>query len=248
MKTKLFTSAGPNDVWNQDAIWSVIRYDEGVDASGGAAKIRVRCLDGVSIDAELVPGRQLTLRTPTRGVIITSMGGAIVGKVSIGDGDITDASVTGTVSVIDGGRARTLAGSAFYGLPVCGGTGGTYAHVQLINPVASLKNVFVEQLYPYSATANAAGFSLRRTLTAFGAAPTYAISKDFANTNPSVAEMRAGNNAAPQGTAQIGTIFRAVPLKLTEPIRLGPGQGLIVMSGTLGEDAACNFEFFEEAF
>ncbi len=109
-----------------------------------------------------------------------------------GDGGID--RLTGEVAVIDGGKARTLAGSAFVGGHGAGGVAGQYTHLQLLNPAASGKRVIIEQLMLSSpAAANLIG-SMESTVTLStlnGAWP-----NKLAAGAAGVAEMRREQNAA----------------------------------------------------
>lgn len=171
-------------------------------------------------------------------------GGTIIGTIVIGKGGLTDNRITGSVEVIDGGRARTQGNAAFYGYSYVAGVASTYAHAQIWNPVGSLRNMYIEQIYPYAVGAAAQGFAIRSHVAALPSLTMNAQSKNLGGA-ASLAEMRNTTNAVVQGNI-IGTVLKGSPLKLTEPILLQPGNGLSVINGVTGEDSGANFEFFEE--
>lgn len=145
MKTEIFSVVAGSDVWSQDGLWNVLFY-EGASV-GVNTTIRVRSIQGPgAVDVELRPGRQVRLREPVRGLLITCPAGtALTGKISVGAGDIRDSSVMGSVEVIDARVNRTLSGQVF-GKSAFQGAGGlgVYSYVGVRNQPGSGKRVRID--------------------------------------------------------------------------------------------------------
>lgn len=245
MKTKKFSVTGTG-AWAWDGPWNVLFYEGGVDAGGQTAQIRIQSPDGSSVDMEAKPGRQITLATPASGVVITSLtGNAIVGEVTIGNGDIRDSSLLGTVDVVDGEKARTLAGGMFTASPVI--TAVNNPGVQLWNPGSSTKNVVLVQLSVQSNVAQ--GWNINFSNSIISGASTRFGNKLKGGPAP-VAMVRHEDLAGvPLGTVYGGFIqangFVMWPIK--GAIILPPNSGLCVCGGATGTTLGANFEWFEEA-
>lgn len=252
MKTKAFSLASGADVWMQAGPWSVIRFDEG-NAGGSAPVIRVRSIDGSEVDAELKPGRQLRLNRAVQGVMITSLtGGAVSGEISLGDGDIVDAAVTGTVEVIDSSVNRTLAGQGFNLINFCASVASQYAHAQLFNPVGSGKRVRVDQVVVSVSQAGGVNAGLVSVpLSAAGLTPNGhsklsgapgSIAQGWRQN--SATDLTAGSSlqAFVESVANTSQMIR-----FAYPVILLPGYGLTVRPSVLGASINAWYEFVEEA-
>jgi hypothetical protein len=175
----------------------------------------------------------------------------IVGQVLLGEGDFFDNRISGSVEIIDGGKARTLAGLSFMGAVALAGAASMQAHVQLWNPPGSVKNIIVESIYIGSSGAATIDFgpSSAPLSTLFGL-PT--VSKKFTAMAPSsVTECRTQNNAG----LLLGNAFANVMVSasltavvaLKEPIVIAPGRGLLVQNEMNGMTLSATFEYFEES-
>lgn len=151
------------------------------------------------------------------------------------------------VSVIDGGKNRTLAGVAFLAYSNAGGTAGNVPHQQLWNPTGSGKNLIVGRVMLSSGTAQAVRLaSHNAALPTLGAVPT---SKRLTGA-AGIAQARVlTTSAVALGTLMYNTALLAnTPLivSFTEPIVVPPGCGLLSVGSAAGADCPTNFEYFEE--
>lgn len=255
MKTESFTLATADASWMQDGLWTALYYEEG-SAGGVLPTIRVRSLTGSGkVDAVLKPGRQITLREPAQGIVITSAcGQPITGKVTMGAGDIRDSSVIGEVSVIDGGRARSLLGVAYSANGYQSNGAGVYPHVQLYNPnPAGGANFVVGQIIA-TCSLNDTVISLRTYAGALPGSAAAAGASKLVGQPDKASVIRTYGGAAVAGVSQFGQLgLKAATTafyKFTEPMVIPPGKGVFVVAvgtGGANNDLAATFEFFEEA-
>ena len=167
--------------------------------------------------------------------------------VQISGGGAGSDRVLGEVSVIDGGKFRSMSGAAFCGYGYTAGVAGQYAHSQLWNPAASGKNLVLEQVGSFSIAAMTQGVGARVATVALttlvGAAPAKKMGM-----SGSSAEIRTQNNAAILGGASnMFVLSSAAPVyKPAEPVVIPPGYGLNMFNGLLAQDFGAAFEFFEE--
>lgn len=100
----------------------------------------------------LKPGQAFKLPASQRGMGITwvmkNLKGeaTIIGQVLMGEGEFQDNRISGSVEVIDGAKARTLAAVAFSGAFGTGAAQGCYSRISLWNPENSGKNVILETI------------------------------------------------------------------------------------------------------
>lgn len=206
--------------------------------------IHVNVDTGASLD--LMPGqglREFSFNTLT---ITDKSGAANAGKILVGFSSMIDDRVTGEVAVIDGGKARTLSGSAFFGSSGVNAVSGTYAHVQLENPAASGKRVVLEQVVLSIATDSMV--SMRSGYAALASSSGGAASKLIGGA-ASAAVRRQENIAAMIGTPLTHFLIgasRPLPVKFAEPIVIAPGGFVTLASQTLNTNLFAAWEFFEE--
>lgn len=169
-------------------------------------------------------------------------------KVIIGRGEGGVDRIMGEVSVIDGGKARTIAGSAYSGYAGCAAAAANYPHVQLWNPVGSGKNVFLESFLVSCSsaalvTAGTYGVALANVITP-------ASSKKYGGP-ASVAVQQYQNNAAMiSGNLLMGQQLQAsqnLTINFREPVVLVPGSGMVIGAQTQNCALTASFEYFEEA-
>lgn len=246
-------------------IESVQQYDLNIPA-GGAQNIdvagdRIQFLSAIDPFAQieirpnfaqgnisLRPGQGFKFSEQvTRWVVFNRGAVPLSGFLLIGSGDFFDQRIAGTVDVIDGGKARTLAGIAFGGVSYSQALAGQISHVQLWNPAGSGKNLFVEQVYAQFTGVSSAQFVQHN-------APLSVLSalqpaSKMLGAAGSVAKLYVQQSAASIGavnpvvTLGAGNIFQP-----KEPIVIPPGYGLVVRKALVNEDIQGGFEWFEEVF
>lgn len=222
-------------------------------AGGADSTITLRGLSS-GLRIVLKPGQAFRLpvgQNETSWVITNYANAAtIVGTVVVGDGDITDNRVTGSVEVIDGGKNRTMASMSFSGYCGSGASAGNFSHAQLWNPVGSGKNAVVEQIV---ATLNVtAGLFVKFYNTALTTQTQDPSSKKSGGSATSM-QQRAQQNATILAGGFLNlaafTLAGSTPItyKLAEPIVITPGYGLILVPSTQNVGVDANFEYFEES-
>lgn len=159
-------------------------------------------------------------------------------------GAASSVNIAGTVSVIDGGKARTLANQVFgFRNSIGAGGAGVYNYAQLWNPVASGKRLVIKQMMISgvpgtvligNAIIGGAGGALNSKLSG-GAAPSAA--GYFVQTAGALAGV----------TQQIDGIPNGVPNVEQEPIVILPGYGLIVAGDVANTACTFTIHFIEES-
>lgn len=173
---------------------------------------------------------------------------AIVGKVVVGNGQIDDSTVSGVVQVVDGGKARTLAGIACAGYTAASAVAAQYAQLQLWNPAASGKRLIVEGVTLIAANAaqaallvfnnvvlpnNSAGYSKLTSGPAPVAVP------QWGTTAAAAAALALFATSAPVNTSPA--------FKLNEPIVVRAGYSLMMYSTVPNAYMGATFEWYEES-
>lgn len=168
----------------------------------------------------------------------------IVGKLLFAKGKFGDNRISGSVEVIDGGKNRTSAGTAFMANLYSSAVAGQASKVQLWNPLGSGKNIIIAQL----TAAIPGGYSL-------------VVKLESAPINGPVAAPVGSKKAGGPASVALGYYSTAdvVPInggtyglssgvvcKLTEPILLPPGWGMTCGAPVLNNAAGAGVEFFEE--
>lgn len=176
----------------------------------------------------------------------------IVGSVVIGDGEITDNRVTGSVEVVNGEKARTLAGGMFAGSAFCAAVAATYSTIQLWNPPASGKRLIVTNV---SYGVSGAAGTIAMLMKAATLANLFAVSP--ANKMPGspapVALLKYENTAASE-TFPLGKL-RNEDLAANTPrdwniggaLVVPPGYGLNSYGAAVNTTTLTSFEWFEES-
>ncbi|BEV15566.1 hypothetical protein HBDW_23540 [Herbaspirillum sp. DW155] len=219
--------------------------------SAGGADQSIKVKTDLGDEYVLMPGQGFRLdnRTFTNLQITNATGQAtIVGMLLIADGGFFDNRVTGSVEVIDGGKARTLGNGAFMGGVQCQAAASTYAHLQLWNPAGSGKNLIIESA-TYSSSINGGVFfrtngAVLATLQGNGVAK-------MAGAPASVGELRYANVAAYQGGNNMLVLNLAAgqfsTFNFKEPIVLKPGNGFLMIETIANGDLTGCFEWYEES-
>jgi hypothetical protein len=232
-----------------DAAGNYFYYYAG-SAGGADPTITLRGLSS-GLRIVLKPGQAFRLPAGSNenSWVMTNYAGAatIIGSVIVGNGEITDNRVTGSVEIVDGGKNRSASGGAFMANIYAGTLAGNYSVAQLWNPAASTKNVFVNAFGICSATTGAMIMKSYNTAAATLQATGY--SKDLKNAQTSVIETRVTNLPTGVGSNLASfqnTANQPILVTLQEPIMLRPGSGLIVQAGQFATDITFNAEYFEE--
>lgn len=239
------------------AYGTYIKYLSGSNGGGDASLVITPGQKGGS-KTILQPGQAMRLGPNAKPVgtwtLANNAGGAtITGKVVIGDGQIDDPTIAGTVQVIDGGKARSLAGNVFWGYSFSGPLTGSYSYVQLANPAASGKRLVVAQiaLQMGVAVGTSAIAHIHQSTANIGGTQTIPPSKLIGAPGASVAVMYANEaSAAPTGYKAMADVYMVGPVftlvKFTEPLIVPPGYVLGVDGGVTNIGLSANFEFYEE--
>lgn len=197
----------------------------------------------------LKPGQGMRFSEQVQRWIVFNKGSvALTGALLIGTGDFFDQRISGTVDVIDGGKARTLGNQAYMTVVSQAAIAAQYSHVQLWNPAGSGKVLNVSKFIVNSSSATAV--HVRSHNVALGTYQWNGVSKKLGGPQ-AAGELRGTNNAAilPAGPSILGMTLQAnLPYshKLDEPIIVLPGMGIVAISTTLATDVAANFEWYEE--
>jgi hypothetical protein len=216
---------------------------------GGLGAIRVTPSSGGPVD--LLPGQGMSGIAFERLTIKDLTGNANMGFVLAGDGKWDDDRITGTVEVLEGGKARTLAGMAFCATVETGAVDAAMlGRAAIFNPVDSVKRIVVEAIGLSSPYAQKCNMFAMSAMLATDAGP--GASKDFISAKTSVARLSTGQVSIPgPGPAarwQLSVIANGRDVWTPkEPIVLAPGSGIVLWSQTQGVYFAASFEWFEES-
>ena len=142
-------------------------------------------------------------------------------------------SVLNSISVVDGGAARTAANQSFLFGDFCAALAANYSYVQIKNPATSLVNVYVKQVFASNTVGGASGIYFYDTdlTTAVGAGVS---KKNGGAASSALIKKQQGNlGGTPFLQYQMAANI-ALPVSFQEPIMLAPGKGLMVAGpGTL---------------
>lgn len=253
MQTYDFTLAASSNASRQiDAVGNYLYYYAG-SAGGADTTIKLRGLS-TGLQVQLKPGQSFRCepgKVETSWVLVNYAGaGIITGFVTIGLGQIQDNRITGEVSIIDGGSARTRAGKAFSSNIFCAAVAAQYAHCQLWNQSTTV-NMMVEQLIAFSTAAvgvTIRGHNAQLSTPSGSANPQSKYIGGAASANQN--RIQNAVAAIPVG-ATIGSLLMAANAmaiyKLTEPILIQPSQGLVLyVNNAFNTDLSVVAELFEE--
>jgi hypothetical protein len=176
--------------------------------------------------------------------------------VVIADADFVDNTVLGTVNVIDGGKARTLALQTFTGGTSRAPAAGQFAAVQLYNGAnAGTIRAVVSQITMQSS--NADGLVIYETAGSSALATVVGAfrSKKAGIGATSYANLRTDSLATitPPAIAVGNPLFQVnlpasggYTYKLTEPIVIPGARGIMVIASSANNAIGASFEFYEE--
>jgi hypothetical protein len=226
-----------------DVVGSYIKYKEGL------GQIRVRTNGGAVVD--LTPGQSVRLPTQFTSLSVTDRSGSSnAGILLAGSFEFQDDSIVGVVSVVDGGKAATMADRAFVGSAMSGSVAGQFNMCMLHNPPGSGKNVVV-QAVTYCLVSGtqfrmailsfvpAGGNQLRgQNKHAYGPQSNAIISGETAGASDIYTAVQFFNTKAPLATPY--------EKRFAEPVVLIPGKTLVAVPGTLAAECWVSFEFRED--
>lgn len=151
----------------------------------------------------------------------------------------------GVVSVVDGGKARTLAGVAGFGSVASAAAATFRSYVQIWNPPASTNRLVVESVFLSSPTAGS--FELRTHNAALVTLNGSPLSKRNQDILSSI-EFRSNNtSAATFGQGLINTYLQAattLQLSFKEPLILDPGFGCLAVPVATNVEIRAGWEFY----
>jgi hypothetical protein len=183
-----------------------------------------------------------------QGLEISDASGAVnTGWILVADDDYTNNRVVGEVSVIDGGKARTLSNRALSYWTQKGQIAAEYSAVQLWNPAGSGANLIIEKITIASLINT--GFSHAQHNVALAAVLGTPMSKLLGAVSASVCQPRAASAAAMAGQAfaiSNGAASNSIIFQPPEPIVVPPGWGHIVWGQALNADISATWDWFEE--
>ena len=182
---------------------------------------------------------RITLKSPTAQTV----------RFGYGSGEVGNRRTAGVVSVVDGGKARTLANQSFFALTSCNPVAAQYPHVQLWNN-STTKRAIVSKVVVSSGSSS--NINIRSHNAAFSTlCGTPNPGNKFLGQAASTLENRFVNSAAivpigPQLANMAVNAAQTQILTFAEPIVVPPGQGICAHSFTLNADLNATFEFYEE--
>ena len=226
------------------AIEAVGEYVKVLSCTG---PVRIELDTGPRLDA--LAGQGVRKEPFTRVQVTDKSGAANTGKILIAYGEMIDDRITGEVSVIDGGKARTYAGQAFSWANGQLAQAAAYSACQIYNPPGSGKNLVVKAYAMASSAAGVASAHVRSSSLA-NLQSAIPATKLATGTLP-VAQSRTEALAAPSASQryidyaffQAAGTFRTT---LQEPVVVPPGYGFTIESGTQNVQMNAVFEWIEE--
>lgn len=172
-------------------------------------------------------------------------GAANKGTLIIAGSDFVDDRITGEVSTIDGGKARSLASAAFIGYVTAPQVAAQYAQAEIWNK-STTKNLIVPALSIATTAAN----TLFLTLETVQLANLFSAGKCKRTGGAAQGELRNASTAVqplPVNALKGWVLPQGyVEYKSSEPFIVGPGQGLRLSSYVQNIDFGATFEWFEE--
>lgn len=226
---------------------SYFRYYSG-QAGGLDETITLKSGNG-AVMCLLKPGQSIKLPEAVTDWQIGNYANAatITGMVVVGDGEIQDSSIAGSVSVIDGGFARTNSKVAFLGQSSIAATPGLYSHCAIFNPLASGK-VLVLEAMAFSASA-AAVVWLGGIAAALATAGAASNNKLLGSSATAANLCREANAGILMSTVALGYQVAAgsvQTINFKEPIVINPGFGFCAALTTANLQLNANYEYYEK--
>ncbi|WP_417283549.1 hypothetical protein [Comamonas sp.] len=245
-------TVAPNRVQEVASSGRYLYYYNG-SAGGADASITVKHdMSGTAI--VLKPGQAFRLDEKERGGgrwLIGNYANAapILGRVVVGNGRIDDNTITGSVEVIDGGKNRTMAGTAYIGTGYQAAVAAMYSGVQLWNPAGSGKNLMVGGISAACTVSAWTAWLIREGAKLASNVATFGAKKDGSQTGVGVVAVGTiGAVAANAVFSLSGAQQQANSYKFTEPMVVRPGEGITLwVVNAVNLTNQSSFEWFEEA-
>lgn len=171
------------------------------------------------------------------------------GSILVSDGKFVDDRITGDVSIIDGGKNRTIANNSFTVVNYVAGVAAKGPSIQLHNLVGNSKRLIVNTMGISSTAAQGLNCGISSNiLTITGATGQSKLSNGFASTSRTYSDNLVANPINVYGLLIFNIVANvSYEKKFIEPIVLNPGYGLTLYSGGTGLDLSAYFEYFEES-
>lgn len=149
------------------------------------------------------------------------------------------------VAVQGASDAETDAGNAMMGFAQSGALAANVSQVQLMNPAASGKSLYVDSLTVDETGSSNDAYTVALFNTALATNVATVSNKNSGGAAP-VGQIRTSNNATPQGTL-IYNLFGGTSTTLTfkPPIKLSQGQGVVVAGGTVNRTVNASYQWRE---
>ncbi len=171
------------------------------------------------------------------------------GSILVSDGKFVDDRITGEVSIIDGGKSRTFSNSAYVSNAFSVALAAQLPHCQLWNPVASLKNIVIQN---FDVSTNVTGpfqFNINNiALTTTQANGTNKLSGSAASIGESRVQMPATELLTSfMGSGQLTANSAPYRYDFREPVILKPGYGFVVtMNNTVSVNLTTVIQYYED--
>jgi hypothetical protein len=181
--------------------------------------------------------------------LVDKSGSPNVGVILVSDGSFVDDRITGEVSFIDGGKARTIAGSAFVASSAMTPGGSNISQVSICNPVSSGRRVVINSIMVSCQIASSVSLSFGSGVPlGTQIAP---LAKSLASGAACVAQkFDSYVLTASQGAGLLAMSLQAgqsSTIPITEPITIEPGRYLNISCPAPTSTFYCTVQFFEES-
>lgn len=178
------------------------------------------------------------------GTVILQSANAQTVRIFIGSGDAGTRRISSTVQVVDGGRARTIAGQAFMSAGGSAAVAAQYGRVQLMNPAGSLVRLVLKSYSVAMTSAGAIACGFYSTPLATNSATKSKLSGGAAGVAQYRSETGGAQVVSPSDYVLIPantTVLRS----MQEPVVILPGAGF-AMEGQINTQLNAAFEWIEE--
>ncbi len=155
----------------------------------------------------------------------------------------------GTVSVIDGGRARTLSGASFIAPVIGAAVAAQNTHAQLWNPNTATRRIVLKSITISSSVAGRMHIRIHNTAatTSWGTM----FNKNIGAAAIPDAEMRFGSSVGLIGSGGLGFFElqagNCFVYRFEDPLIIAPGVGVLVWHAALNADVLAVFDGYAEA-
>lgn len=241
-----------NGTFEIAALGNYVYYYSG--SAGGADPTILLKHDVSGTTIRLMPGQGFTMdsqQQPGGRWLLTNSAGAatITGRLVVGKGQIQDNRVTGAVEIIDGGKNRTLGGSAFMTVQIQTAVAAQYPTIQWWNPPGSGKNMIIEKFSFSSSTAQQVRTGWNNV--AISATNGVCVNKKAGGATGVVVANYTTLAGLPGGFnyLQMLNVSANTPViaENREPIVIPSGYGFCITGNLANSDLTANIEFFEES-